>query len=321
MTSQIIQQQFHVDQSEAGKRLDQCLAQRLPEYSRSKIQHWIKQHFITLNQKDCVPKQKLCFGDVIDCDVPVEKKIEDKAEMIQFDIVYKDDAFFVINKPVGLVVHPAAGHQSGTLLNGLLALDQALEQLPRAGIVHRLDKDTSGVMVVARTLTAHTHLVNQLQARTVSREYRAVTQNVITAGRTIEEPIGRHPHDRKKMAVVDIDDGKEAITHFSVLKKFKNFSEIKVHLETGRTHQIRVHLAHIRHPLVGDQVYGGRLTLPKSITEELHDKLHQFKRQALHARKLSFNHPVTNEAVSFEADMPEDMRHLLEVIARSDAAE
>ncbi len=319
MTSQLIQQQFNVDQLEAGMRLDQCLAQRLPEYSRSKIQHWIKQHYIQLNKQNCVPKQKLCFGDVIDCDVPVEKKIEDKAEAIKFDVVYQDDAFFVINKPVGLVVHPAAGHHSGTLLNGLLALDQNLEQLPRAGIVHRLDKDTSGVMVVARTLTAHTHLVKQLQARSVKREYRAVTQKVITAGRTIEEPIGRHPNDRKKMAVVE--DGKEAITHFSVLKKFKNFSEIRVNLETGRTHQIRVHMAYIRHPLVGDQVYGGRLTLPKSITEELHNKLHHFKRQALHARKLSFIHPVTEEQVSFEAEMPDDMRHLLDVIERSDNVE
>jgi len=317
VSNQLIQQQFIVDQLETGKRLDQCLAQRLPEYSRSKIQHWIKEGFIQLNQQQCVPKQKLCFGDAIDCDVPVEKKIEDKAEAIEFDIVYQDEAFFVINKPVGLVVHPAAGHHSGTLLNGLLAIDQQLEQLPRAGIVHRLDKDTSGVMVVARTLTAHHHLVNQLQERSVKREYRAVTQGVITAGRTIEEPIGRHPNDRKKMAVVD--DGKEAITHFNVLQKFRNFSEIKVNLETGRTHQIRVHLAHLRHPLVGDQVYGGRLTLPKSITEELRFKLHQFKRQALHARKLSFIHPVTGEAVSFETEIPDDMQQLIDIIKRSDA--
>jgi 23S rRNA pseudouridine1911/1915/1917 synthase len=249
--------------------------------------------------------------------VPVEKKIDDKAEDIKFDIVYQDDAFFVINKPVGLVVHPAAGHQTGTLLNGLLAIDEKLEQLPRAGIVHRLDKDTSGVMVVARTLTAHTHLVNQLQNRSVKREYRAVAQDVITAGRTIDEPIGRHPNDRKKMAVVE--DGKEAITHFNVLQKFKDFSEIKVHLETGRTHQIRVHLAHIRHPLVGDQVYGGRLTLPKSITDELNVKLHQFKRQALHAKKLSFIHPVTQEPVSFETDLPDDMVELMDMIKRSDS--
>jgi len=317
VSNQLIQQQFIVDQLETGKRLDQCLAQRLPEYSRSKIQHWIKEGFIQLNQQQCVPKQKLCFGDAIDCDVPVEKKIEDKAEAIEFDIVYQDEAFFVINKPVGLVVHPAAGHHSGTLLNGLLALDQQLEQLPRAGIVHRLDKDTSGVMVVARTLTAHHHLVNQLQERSVKREYRAVTQGVITAGRTIEEPIGRHPNDRKKMAVVE--DGKEAITHFNVLQKFRNFSEIKVNLETGRTHQIRVHLAHLRHPLVGDQVYGGRLTLPKSISQELTLKLHQFKRQALHARKLSFIHPVTGEPVSFETQIPDDMQQLIDIIKRSDA--
>ena len=316
MSSQLIQQQFSVNQQEAGKRLDQCLANRLPEYSRRKIQHWIKQNYIQLNQQATTPKQKLCFGDTIDLDVPVEKKIEDKAEDIKFDIVYQDDAFFVINKPVGLVVHPAAGHQTGTLLNGLLAIDQNLEQLPRAGIVHRLDKDTSGVMVVARTLIAHNHLVNQLQERTVKREYRAVAQGVITAGRTIEEPIGRHPNDRKKMAVVS--DGKEAITHFNVLQKFRNFSEIKVNLETGRTHQIRVHLANLRHPLVGDQVYGGRLTLPKSISDELKVELHQFKRQALRARKLSFIHPDTEEQVSFETDLPSDMKQLIDIIKRSD---
>lgn len=316
MSTQLIQQQFNVDQLEAGKRLDQCLAKRLPEYSRSKIQHWIKSGFILLNQQLCVAKQKVNFGDLISLDVPVEKKIEDKAENIKFEIVYKDDAFFVINKPVGLVVHPAAGHQTGTLLNGLLSIDANLEQLPRAGIVHRLDKDTSGVMVVARTLTAHNHLVSQLQERTVKREYRAVAQGVITAGRTIEEPIGRHPNDRKKMAV--IADGKDAITHFNVLKKFKNFSEIKVNLETGRTHQIRVHLSHLRHPLVGDQVYGGRLTLPKSISEELKLKLHSFKRQALHAKKLSFIHPVSEDLVSFETDLPSDMQDLLDIISRSD---
>ncbi len=316
MSSQLIQQQFHIEQHEVGKRLDQCLAQRLPEYSRSKIQHWIKQGFILLNQQPCVSKYKLCFADVIDCNVPAEKKIEDKPEDIKFEIIYQDAAIFVINKPVGLVVHPAAGHQTGTLLNGLLAIDQQLEQLPRAGIVHRLDKDTSGVMVVARTLTAHHHLVNQLQERTVKREYRAVTQGVITAGRTLEEPIGRHPNERKKMAV--IDDGKEAITHFSVLQKFKNFSEIKVNLETGRTHQIRVHMAHLRHPLVGDQVYGGRLTLPKAISEELKQKLQQFKHQALHAKKLSFIHPEHHQTVSFDSDIPNDMQQLIDTIKRSD---
>lgn len=316
MSTQLIQQQITVDQQEAGKRLDQCLAERLPDYSRSKIQHWIKSHFILLNQKTCVPKQKVSFGDTIDLDIPKEKKIEDKPESIQFDIVYQDESLFVINKPVGLVVHPAAGHQTGTLLNGLLAIDANLEQLPRAGIVHRLDKDTSGVMVVARTLTAHAHLVNQLQERSVKREYRAVTQGVITAGRTIEEPIGRHPNDRKKMAVVA--DGKEAVTHFNVLNKYKNFSEIKVNLETGRTHQIRVHMANLRHPLVGDQVYGGRLTLPKAISEELKIKLHSFKRQALHAKNLSFIHPETLEPVSYETDLPDDMQELLDIIARSD---
>lgn len=316
MQQQLMQQQFSVGQQEVGKRLDLCLAHRLPEYSRSTIQHWIKQGYIQLNQQPSIAKQKLYFGDTIDLNVLIEKKLEAKAEAIKFDIVDQNNAFFVINKPVGLVVHPAAGHPTGTLLNGLLAIDQNLERLPRAGIVHRLDKDTSGIMVVARTLTAHNHLLDQLQKRTVKREYRAVAQGLITAGRSLEEPIGRHPNERKKMAV--IAGGKEAITHFNVVQKFRDFSEIKVNLETGRTHQIRVHLAHIRHPLVGDQVYGGRLSLPKSISAELKTQLQQFKRQALHAKKLSFIHPVTEQLVSYETDLPTDIKRLIDIIKRSD---
>lgn len=316
MSYPLIQHQFQTNQNETGLRLDQCLVQRLPEYSRSKIQHWIKQEYILLNQQTSVPKQKLCFGDEISINVPEEKQIDDKPESIEFDIVYQDESIFVVNKPAGLVVHPAAGHQTGTLLNGLLALDAKLEQLPRAGIVHRLDKDTSGVMVVARTLKAHKHLVDQLQDRSVKRVYRAVTQGMLTAGRTIDEPIGRHPKERKKMAV--IEDGKEAITHFNVLQRFKHYSSIEVNLETGRTHQIRVHMAHLRYPLVGDPVYGGRLSLRKGISEEMKAKLYEFKRQALHAKTLTFLHPETNQPVSFDTEVAQDMQDLLAVIERSD---
>ena len=223
---------------------------------------------------------------------------------------------FVINKPAGLVVHPAAGHAAGTLLNGLLNIDPALEQLPRAGIVHRLDKDTSGIMVVARTLTAHTALVDALQRREVKREYFAVAQGVITAGRSIDQSIARHPVDRKRMAVRE--DGKEAVTHFSVREKYRAHSLIDVQLETGRTHQIRVHLAWLRHPLLGDPVYGGRLAIPKGISSELEQVIRAFRRQALHARRLSFEHPATGEPVSFEAPIPPDMAQLIEAL-QSDA--
>lgn len=316
MSQYLIQQQFDADQNQTGLRIDQALSQWLPEYSRSKIQSWIKSHFILLNQQNCVPKQKLIFGDRVSLEVPFEKKIEDKPESIKFEIVYQDESIFIVNKPVGLVVHPAAGHQTGTLLNGLLAIDPNLEQLPRAGIVHRLDKDTSGLMMIARNLKAHHFLVDQLQKRLVNRQYEAITQGLLTAGRTIDEPIGRHPKERKKMAI--IAEGKEAITHFRVLKKYRDFTHIKVNLETGRTHQIRVHLAHLRYPLVGDPVYGGRLTLPKNITESLQNKLHQFKRQALHAKKLSFTHPESKEWVSFESELADDMQHLIDLIEESE---
>ncbi|MBL7003595.1 MAG: 23S rRNA pseudouridine(1911/1915/1917) synthase RluD [Gammaproteobacteria bacterium] len=319
MSRYLIQQQIFIEQQESSVRLDQCLAKKLPDFSRSKIQSWIKLGYIVLNGVVCVPKQKLYFGDQVDINIPLEKKIEDKAEDIQFEIVYQDDSIFVINKPVGLVVHPAAGHQSGTLLNGLLAIDKNLEQLPRAGIVHRLDKDTSGIMVVARTLKAHFFLVDQLQQRLVKREYRAITQGVLTAGRTVEQPLGRHPKERKKMAVVA--DGKEAVTHFSVRKRYRDYTDIDVRLETGRTHQIRVHMAFLRYPLLGDQLYGGRLSLPKGITDELSEYLKQFKRQALHAENLSFTHPETLEWVSYHAPMPEDMVNLLSLIEQSDASQ
>lgn len=316
MSQYLIQQQFNIDQHQSGKRLDQCVAQQFPDFSRSKIQAWIKQGYIQINNQGAQAKQKVVFGTTVSVLVPIEKQIEDQAEAIDFDIVYQDESVFIINKPIGLVVHPAAGHQTGTLLNGLLAIDKNLEQLPRAGIVHRLDKDTSGLMMVARTLQAHHFLVDQLQQRLVSREYRAITQGVLTAGRTIEEPIDRHPKDRKKMAVVS--DGREAITHFSVRHKYKNFSEIDVKLETGRTHQIRVHLAHLRHPLVGDPVYGGRLTLPKAISDDLKDFLYHFRRQALHAKTLSFTHPQTQQWVSFSSELPDDMQQLIALIKASD---
>ncbi|MCP4077644.1 MAG: 23S rRNA pseudouridine(1911/1915/1917) synthase RluD [Gammaproteobacteria bacterium] len=312
----LIQQQLTINEQTSGLRLDQALCAFLPEYSRSKIQDWIKQGFIQLNETIPKPKVKVYVGDVLQLDIPPTTKTYDKPEQVEFDIVFQDEHLFVVNKPAGLVVHPAAGHASGTLLNGLLYIDPALEQLPRAGIVHRLDKDTTGVMVVARTLEAHTSLVDALQLRDIKREYIAITQGVVTAGRTVDEPIGRHPVDRKRMAVQE--NGKDAVTHFTVREKYRSHSLIDVRLETGRTHQIRVHLAHLRYPLLGDPVYGGRLAIPKGVSAELEQLIRNFKRQALHAFRLSFAHPISAEPLSFEAGLPEDMTQLIDAL-RQDA--
>jgi 23S rRNA pseudouridine1911/1915/1917 synthase len=303
----VLQQNLSVDEASSGLRLDQAVSQMLPEYSRSRIQNWIRQGFITLNRRD-----KVFVGDRLELDIPQTVSTSDQPEAIEFDLVYEDDHLLVVNKPAGLVVHPAAGHASGTLVNGLLHHDQSLEQLPRAGIVHRLDKDTSGVMVVARSLVAHSALVEALQQRTVKREYIALARGLITAGRTIEEPIARHPVDRKRMAVQA--GGRQAVTHFTVRERYRAHCLLDVRLETGRTHQIRVHMAHIRHPLVGDPVYGGRMALPGGICESLEQALRGFRRQALHARRLSFEHPVSGEPMVFEAPLPEDLRNLLSAL-------
>ena len=300
----LIQQSFRIDKQQAGNRLDNALHQFLPDYSRSKIQQWIQHGFVSINQESCKPKQKVYSGDLIDLDVPEQAQILDQPQFVEFEILHQDEDIFVINKPANLVVHPAAGHHDGTLVNGLLERDSRLEQLPRAGIVHRLDKDTTGVMVVARNLTAHNWLVDQLQKRLVKREYVALVQGVVTAGRTIETGIGRHPQNRKKMAVVD--SGKNAITHFQVDRKFRHYTKIKLQLETGRTHQIRVHMAHINYPLIGDTVYGGRARIPAGVDEALREVIHGFRRQALHAERLGFEHPRSRKPVSFEASLPED---------------
>lgn len=312
----IIQHKLAIEEQFSGFRLDQALSQMMPDYSRSRIQDWIKSGFITLNDKTVKPREKVYLGDRLQLDIPETTKTFDNPEPVEFEVLFEDEHLFVINKPAGLVVHPAAGHQAGTLVNGLLYREPALEQLPRAGIVHRLDKDTTGVMVVARSLQAHNTLVEALQLREIKREYIAIARGVITAGRSIDEPIARHPVDRKRMSIQE--HGKPAVTHFSVAERFRTHTLIDVQLETGRTHQIRVHLAHIRYPLLGDQVYGGRFSVPAGISEPLQQALRNFKRQALHARRLSFNHPVSSEALSFEAPIPDDMQQMIEVL-RQDA--
>jgi 23S rRNA pseudouridine1911/1915/1917 synthase len=222
--------------------------------------------------------------------------------------VHQDDALIVINKPAGLVVHPAVGHRSGTLQNALLFHDAALSRVPRAGIVHRLDKDTTGLMVVARTLQAHTYLVDQLQQRLITREYQALVHGVMTGGGEIDQPIGRHPHDRLRMAVRE--GGREALTHYRLLQRFRCHSHIQLKLDSGRTHQIRVHMQHLHHAVVGDPVYAGRMRLPPDASPEFIAALRDFKRQALHAWRLSLQHPDTGEALSWEAPIPSDMEAL-----------
>jgi 23S rRNA pseudouridine1911/1915/1917 synthase len=298
----------------SDKRLDQAAAELMPEHSRSRLQSWIKSGALTVNGAVRKPRDKVMLDDVLDLDAEPEVQVTWEAEPISLDIVYEDEHLLVINKPAGLVVHPAAGHADGTLVNALLNHAPEVENLPRAGIVHRLDKDTSGIMVVARSLIAHTSLVDQLQTRTMGREYEAVVVGSLTGGATVDAPIGRHPQDRKRMAVVS--SGKPAVTHYRLLERFAAHTHIQCKLESGRTHQIRVHMTHVRHPLVGDPVYGGRLRLPKGTTEELRQALAAFSRQALHARRLTLEHPETGETLSWEVPLPEDMVQLIEALRK-----
>ncbi len=311
-TSGTITQSITVDELHAGKRLDQILAEVFPDYSRSQLQKWLKQGYVTVDTQIIKGKQKLIGNELIELQVNIETQTEWHAEDIPLDIIYEDDTVIVVNKPVGMVVHPGAGNTSGTLSNALLHHYPDIKSVPRAGIVHRLDKDTSGLLVAAKTLKAHTSLVEQLQNRTVKREYEAVTSGVITAGATIDKPIGRSPHHRTKMAINE--QGKPGITHFNVLEKYRAHTRIRCKLETGRTHQIRVHMLHINAPLLGDQTYNPRLRLPNGASDDLIAMLRAFKRQALHAYQLGFVHPDTGKDVSFKAKPPEDMQELIKVL-------
>lgn len=313
-----IQIQLQVPADLSEKRLDQATATLLPEHSRARIQGWIKEGQLRVNGKPCKPRDKVRFGDTVEINAVVAGEARWEAQEIQLDVLYEDEHLLVINKPAGLVVHPAAGHASGTLVNALLNYAPELDHLPRAGVVHRLDKDTSGVMVVARSLVAHTYLVNQLQARTMGREYEAVVVGAMTGGGKVDAPIGRHPQQRKKMAVVP--GGKAAVTHYRIIRRYTGHTHIRCKLETGRTHQIRVHMAHIRHPLVGDQAYAGRLRVPAGATEHLRDTLSQFSRQALHARTLTLLHPETATELSWEAPIPDDFMALVAALDESEIA-
>jgi 23S rRNA pseudouridine1911/1915/1917 synthase len=296
-----------------GQRLDQALAELLSEYSRTRIKDWIESGQILVNGGRLKPKDKVLGGERIEVSAELPDVIDVAPESIDLDIVHEDKHVLVINKPAGLVVHPGAGNAAGTLQNALLHFDASLAHLPRGGIVHRLDKDTSGLLVIARTLEAHTELVRALEVHEVEREYEAVCVGVMTAGGTVDAPIGRHPVDRLKQAIRE--DGRESVTHYRVIHRYRGHTHVRLNLETGRTHQIRVHMAHIKYPLVGDRVYGGRLLLPKGATPELIEALRGFGRQALHAARLAFEHPVTGKRVEAVAPTPADIKSLLKALA------
>ena len=303
----------HLTEEAGGKRLDVVLAGLFPEYSRSRLKLWIEQGQVLVNDKTARPKDKLIGDETLQLTVQsIESEQRCEAEDIPLNIVYQDEDIILINKSADLVVHPAAGHYSGTVQNALLHLDASLAEIPRAGIVHRLDKDTTGLMVIARNLSAHKYLVEQIQQHDVIRQYQALVYGVMTGGGVVDQPIGRHPRDRIKMAVRE--NGREAVTHYRLLQRFREHSHISVQLETGRTHQIRVHMSYLRHPIVGDQVYAGRHRNPAGASQELLEFLQKFKRQALHAWKLTFAHPRTGEEVSFEAPLPEDMQRLIALL-------
>ena len=302
-----------IPDSLAGIRLDQALAKLLPDHSRSQIKTWLENGEIILNNQ--IPKAKTLIigGENILINATAKAPPSTwEAQDIPLDIVLEDEQLLVINKPAGMVVHPAAGNSGNTLLNALLHHAPELQNLPRAGIIHRLDKDTTGLLIIAKTPQALKYLSHQIKTRTMTRLYQTVIFGILVSGGTIDEPITRHPIQRTKMAVHE--SGKEAITHYRVMERYRAHTRIKVQLETGRTHQIRVHMAHIHHPILGDPVYGGRLQLPKGATPELINALRSFKRQALHAAELKFTHPVTKELTTCLAPLPHDMEELIKIL-------
>ncbi|WP_153916583.1 23S rRNA pseudouridine(1911/1915/1917) synthase RluD [Shewanella sp. TC10] len=300
---------------QTGLRLDQALAELFPDYSRTRIKEWILSGAVSVDGVVVdIPREKVLESQLIAVEATLEEEVKDKAQNIELNIVYEDEHIIVVNKQAGLVVHPGAGNADGTLLNALLHHCPDIEHVPRAGIVHRLDKDTTGLMVVAKTVEAQTHLVTALQARDIVREYEAIVIGTMTAGGTVDEPIERHETRRTQMAV--IAGGRPSVTHYRVAEKFRAHTRLRLRLETGRTHQIRVHMDYIGHVLVGDPVYGGRPRPPKKASPEFFDILKNFNRQALHAVRLELAHPFTHEIMSWQAPIPEDMQMLAKAMRK-----
>lgn len=303
-------EEFSIPERYRGQRLDKALADLLPDFSRSRLQGWLREGRIRVDDVVPAPRTTVRGGERVVARIeaePAEPRVA--PEPIALDVVHEDEDLLVVNKPPGLVVHPGAGNRDGTLQNALLHHDPGLASLPRAGIVHRLDKDTGGLLVVARTFRAHKHLVAALAAREVEREYEAVVYGVLTAGGTVDAPIGRHPVDRKRM---DVREGaRRAVTHYRVIRRFRAHTHISLKLESGRTHQIRVHMRHIRHPLAGDPTYGRRLAIPAGAGETLTATLRGFRRQALHARRLALTHPASGKRMEWQAPAPTDFTTLL----------
>ena len=299
----------------AGKRLDQAIAILFPDYSRTRLQEWIKGQHVTVNGHFVQPRQRVLGGEIINITAQMPIETHWNPSDIPLNIIYEDESLLVINKPAGVVVHPAAGHSQNTLANAILHYLPTSAELPRAGIVHRLDKETSGLLVVAKTLIAQNYLVKQIQKHKVEREYEAIVIGVMTGGGTVDAPIGRHPTHRQRMSVNE--QGKHAISHYRVIERFRGHTYIRVLLETGRTHQIRVHMSEINHPLLGDSIYGARAIIPKGASALLIEKIRNFKRQALHAKRLALIHPITNELMQWSAPLPDDMQDLLTILRDS----
>lgn len=311
MTQIILEAEIQLEQS--GQRLDQALADLFPEYSRSRLKTWIETDLVTLNgQITTIPRTKVFGGEKIVISADIEDETHFEPENLPLNIVYEDEHILIINKPKDFVVHPGAGNKSGTVLNALLYHYPSVAEVPRAGIVHRLDKDTTGLMVVAKTIPAQTKLVRALQKRQITREYEAIACGIMTKGGSVDEPIARHPTKRTHMAVHPL--GKPAVTHYRIMENFCNYTRLRLRLETGRTHQIRVHMAHIAHPLLGDQTYGGRPRPPKNADERLNQVLREFKRQALHAIMLRLEHPVSGELMEWYAPLPDDFVQLVNAL-------
>ena len=302
-----------VQPGQIGQRLDQALAELFPEYSRSRLKTWIEAELVKIHGRVAnLPREKVLGEEQIEITVEVEDETRFAPENIPLNIVYEDDDILVINKPQDLVVHPGAGNPTGTVLNALLYHYPPIAEVPRAGIVHRLDKDTTGLMVVAKTIPAQTKLVRELQKRKITREYEAVASGIMTKGGTVEQPMARHPTKRTLMAVHPM--GKPAITHYRIMENYRNYTRLRLRLETGRTHQIRVHMAHIAHPLLGDQTYGGRPRPPKNADEQFMEVLRNFRRQAPHAVMLRLTHPIIGEMMEWYAPLPEDFVELLNAL-------